>query len=151
VADNPPPTSVVTRAWQLLPELWKSGQPGGRKTEQTQGRWITYLATAQGAKRAVVAYRLKDPIAAATPPASAPKPQQPLILTATPTNGLATLRQGSTGPAVSKAQALLGIAADGKFGPGTKAAVVAFQTGHGLTPDGVIGPATWQALTIRAA
>lgn len=35
---------------------------------------------------------------------------------------------------------------DGKIGPGTKAAVVAFQRSKGLTADGVVGRKTWDAL-----
>ncbi len=35
---------------------------------------------------------------------------------------------------------------DGKVGPGTKAAIVAFQKAQGLTADGVIGKRTWEAL-----
>lgn len=32
---------------------------------------------------------------------------------------------------------------DGKYGPKTKAAVVAYQRKHGLSADGAVGPATW--------
>lgn len=38
------------------------------------------------------------------------------------------------------------IAIDGIFGPKTKQAVIAFQKFVGLTPDGIVGPATWSAL-----
>lgn len=36
--------------------------------------------------------------------------------------------------------------ADGKFGNGTKSAVIAFQKAHGLSPDGIVGQNTWRAL-----
>lgn len=57
-----------------------------------------------------------------------------------------TIRKGSVGDSVKTLQTLLGIAVDGKFGNGTKAAVVAYQTAHGLAADGVVGPATWAKL-----
>ncbi len=57
-----------------------------------------------------------------------------------------TLRQGMTGENVKLVQQKLGQKMDGVFGPGTKGAVVAFQVQHHLTPDGVVGPATWNAL-----
>jgi hypothetical protein len=53
---------------------------------------------------------------------------------------------GSKGPAVTEAQKLLGVEADGYFGTITQAAVVNFQAAHGLEPDGWIGPYTWDAL-----
>jgi hypothetical protein len=67
--DHPPPQAVQNRAWQLLPILWKTG-PKSRKTEQTQGRWITYVAEPMGAKKGVVAYR---PKAGATVTSSPPR------------------------------------------------------------------------------
>lgn len=37
-------------------------------------------------------------------------------------------------------------AQDGNFGRATQQSVAAFQSAAGLTPDGVVGPLTWQAL-----
>ncbi len=164
--DNPPPAPVVARANQLLPTLWSSGRAGQTHTEQTAGRWVTYQAskTATGL-RGVTAWRPR-PNAAPLPAPTSLLPRSPsvapagavVLVKATPApaaappistapNGTAVLRQGASGPAVVRAQQLLGIAADGKFGPNTKAAVIAFQRSHGLTPDGVVGPNTWAALT----
>jgi len=36
---------------------------------------------------------------------------------------------------------------DGIYGPETQAAVIAFQQEYGLTPDGIIGPRTWEKLS----
>jgi peptidoglycan hydrolase-like protein with peptidoglycan-binding domain len=38
------------------------------------------------------------------------------------------------------------LAVDGAFGPRTHRAVVAFQHGHRLVADGIVGPHTWAAL-----
>jgi hypothetical protein len=58
-----------------------------------------------------------------------------------------TIRRGSRGPFVEQMQKLLGIGADGVFGPGTEAALRAFQRSKGITPDGIAGPKTWAALS----
>jgi putative chitinase len=65
-----------------------------------------------------------------------------------PSPGVAftTLKVGSSGPAVVEIQTLLGITADGQFGPGTAAAVKTFQTRNGLAADGIVGPATYEEL-----
>ena len=53
------------------------------------------------------------------------------------------LKLASTGEEVTKLQELLGVDAIGKFGPKTEAAVKGWQSAHGLTPDGIVGDATW--------
>jgi len=64
------------------------------------------------------------------------------------------LREGDQGPDVFelqnrlKAQGFPSGAIDGEFGPGTTAAVIAFQRSEGLLPDGVVGPRTAAALGV---
>ena len=41
------------------------------------------------------------------------------------------------------------VVVDGAFGPNTTAAVQAFQSSHGLSADGVVGPITWAALVVQ--
>lgn len=63
-----------------------------------------------------------------------------------------TLRLFSRGEPVTRLQQLLneigkaGLAVDGDFGPQTQNAVMAFQAGEGLQPDGIVGPKTWERL-----
>lgn len=66
----------------------------------------------------------------------------PDTFTAMGLHELVLLRVGSRGDAVKKMQEELGIGADGKFGNGTKKAVMEFQKSAGLVADGMAGPAT---------
>jgi HK97 family phage prohead protease len=74
---------------------------------------------------------------------------------AAPTPGNANpVGPGETGKRVSDLQARLNefgakLKADGKFGPGTLAAVKAFQQAHGLKVDGLVGPKTTAALRTK--
>ena len=67
---------------------------------------------------------------------------------------MAVLQQGSSGSDVTALQTRLGVlgfdpnGVDGNFGPGTKAALIAFQQSKGLTADGKAGPATMAALQL---
>jgi hypothetical protein len=174
VPDSPPPQLVVARAFALLPQLWQRGE-GSSTTEQTAGRWITYVARMVGVKKSVLAYRLAQPttpvvapvmpgapVAMAPPgivpavyhPTAAPVPMPipvhpaaaPPPHPATPLPTLKLTHPNTKGPSVIYLQQRLGIPADGVFGTSTDHAVRAFQTAHGLQPDGVVGPATWHAL-----
>lgn len=57
-----------------------------------------------------------------------------------------TLKMGAKGAEVKCLQALVGVKADGSFGKGTKAAVIAWQKSAGLTADGVVGAKSRAAL-----
>jgi peptidoglycan hydrolase-like protein with peptidoglycan-binding domain len=69
-----------------------------------------------------------------------------------PNPGQPTISVGATGNVVRRLERALrrtpdlGIAVDGAFSPALEATVKDFQSGTGLTPDGVVGPLTWNAL-----
>jgi putative chitinase len=61
------------------------------------------------------------------------------------------MRKGDAGPDVVRLQARLrrvgqGVGLDGEFGAATEACLARFQTAHGLAPDGIAGPRSWEAL-----
>jgi Putative peptidoglycan binding domain len=154
---EPPPGAVVQRASSLLASLWKGGE-GTFKVEKTAGVWVYYRATAMGSKRGVVAYRERVPSLAPVPSAGpitvtplGPAPGGPTAPASNQSVALPTLRRGASGSDVRILQQRLGLAVDGKFGPGTEAAVRAHQARSGLAADGVVGPRTWASLMARAA
>ena len=64
------------------------------------------------------------------------------------------VQNGNQGHPIRALQFLLrahghNLAVDGMFGPATEAAVKAFQTGKGMTADGIVTPQTWSALIIQ--
>ena len=158
VPDVPVGPGVAARASQLLPVLWKAGK-GTFKIENTAGRWIAYRAVAMGTKKGVVAYR-----------EASPGPQPVNTSYSGRSDGAASHRAArhredtradqrgaNHSPGLQGAGrhdrtahafvSRLPVCRRWKLGPGTKAAAVAFQRSQGLTPDGVIGPATWGALS----
>jgi peptidoglycan hydrolase-like protein with peptidoglycan-binding domain len=80
-------------------------------------------------------------------PAPQPPPAAPTAVPGFP----GTVSRGSHGDAVRQVQQRLAdrgwpIVVDGAFGPGTDTIVRKFQQEKGLTVDGIVGPATWNAL-----
>ncbi|MCL2322872.1 MAG: peptidoglycan-binding protein, partial [Oscillospiraceae bacterium] len=86
-----------------------------------------------------------------------PKPPVELPPSGIPPYPGTPLRVGSTGANVSLMQTYLktirmvypyipSLTVTGIFSEETKAAVIAFQNFYGLTPDGIIGPATWNKI-----
>ena len=56
------------------------------------------------------------------------------------------LKKGSSGQMVKNIQELLGLTADGIYGPATEAAVRAWQLNNSLHVDGMVGPKTMQTM-----
>jgi len=56
---------------------------------------------------------------------------------------MAMLKKGMAGEPVKRMQAMLGVAADGDFGPGTDKALRDYQAANGLSVDGIAGPDTF--------
>jgi hypothetical protein len=69
-----------------------------------------------------------------------------LALVAAPTAHAGDLKRGAKGPRVAFVQKVLGQHVDRIYGKQTKRAVKRFQRRHGLAADGIVGPATWEAL-----
>lgn len=68
--------------------------------------------------------------------------EQPTLLPASYTILGRTMKLGSVGEDVKVWQRLLGIAADGVFGPQTKAKTIDWQKAARLVADGIVGPAS---------
>ena len=64
----------------------------------------------------------------------------------TPNVDFDMVKLGSKGAWVVKLQTALDVNVDGDFGPSTDAALKAFQSSHGLEPDGLAGRNTYRAL-----
>ncbi|MDB5168893.1 MAG: peptidoglycan-binding protein [Candidatus Saccharibacteria bacterium] len=97
--------------------------------------------------QAVAGHAQVAPETGSSASASAQSSSTPKVTPSTTCTGTPTLGVGNVGPCVKLVQSKVGATQDSKFGPGTKAKVMAFQKSHGLVADGIVGPKTWAALT----
>lgn len=81
------------------------------------------------------------------PAPAKPKPKPPV--SALIRVDLPSFREGDSGQAVRSLQVLLGIKADGVYGPSTLAAVLAFKRAHHLPEDGIVGGGVYAHLFPR--
>src|SRR5918999_6309289 len=124
------------------PELWERSLTRSRLRREREAARRASAPTARKVGFALAAATVLAPLAQQTAAAQT---------TATAAQTGEFLRKGDRGPAVAAIQQALGIAADGIFGPQTRAAVRAFQARNGLEVDGIVGPATMAALGISGA
>lgn len=138
---------------------WKA-QPTGSQMGQTWALWLhlAFHPDFLGDSRPITQVIGEGTV---TPP----PPTPPIIVNPTPTPpvlqpgatsivdvNVTTIRRGSTGHKVRKAQGIMAtdfgqkLTPDGNFGPATEAAVRNVQAFFGLGVDGICGPKTWKIL-----
>jgi GH25 family lysozyme M1 (1,4-beta-N-acetylmuramidase)/peptidoglycan hydrolase-like protein with peptidoglycan-binding domain len=123
--------------WQYTDQATMAGFASPVDMSEFNGTTATLAALANGAVPAVT---------------SAPKPLRfpllsPTALAAALTKAYGSvLKQGSSGPAVTAVQQVIGATNDGAFGPATAAAVTKWQIAHKVPGTAVVDAATWRAI-----
>jgi peptidoglycan hydrolase-like protein with peptidoglycan-binding domain len=154
-------TGSAVKEWQTFLGITADGQ-FGPNTDTATRRWqAAHGLTADGIVGPnTLAAAQASPSATAAPvaiPVSYPAPSITVAppLSASPSfASMPLIQQGSSGAAVKTWQQIIGVTADGSFGPATRAATIRWQAAHGLTADGQVGPHTWaaaQSMTVSGA
>lgn len=113
------------------------GQSYGSPKTGDQGTEIAVTAYSRSKWQYVLRYMGAG---AAAPKNTAPKKKRYAVATTMP-----IIKYGSTGKAVKVWQLIVGVDADGEFGPVTRAATIQFQKSKKLEQDAEVGSDTWGA------
>ena len=152
--DDPPPPEVVSRAWALLPTLWAQGE-GSKVTENTSGRWITYVAERHiDGLEGVTAYRAVNcqPVPPVpVPPGPAPGPAPPEPGPVVPPPVVPPGPEPSHTPAQTTALAMNVALGTHGYKLADQALYRAFQKAVGITADGFPGTGTMGKLSATLA
>ena len=118
------------------------GQSYGSPASGDQGSEIAVTAYSRSKWQHVLRY------AGSASPSSGsvtPAPAQPTVKRYAVSTQLPIIKQGSVGTCAKIWQTIIGVTADGEFGPNTHKATIQFQKANGLEQDGEVGPQTWAA------
>lgn len=141
---------------------WRVQNPSSNGMGQTWALWLhltihpDYISDGRPISDVLGGVVAPPPPPVPPPPIVINPPVTPPVLTPGGTStvdvNVTTVRRGSTGHKVKKAQAIMAanfgqnITVDGQFGAQTDAAVRNVQGFFGLTVDGIVGPKTWGIL-----
>lgn len=121
----------------------------GRNTVQIAAAMPQYCKAAGRKLPGLVQRRAAEVALFNTPVTTAPA-NQPAVKAAEVNQeseeyNMKTIRKGSKGNMVKVWQIIVGATPDGNFGGGTESKTKSWQSNHGLSADGVVGPKSWKA------
>lgn len=135
-------TGAIVTQWQQILGITADGKFGPATVAATKTWQAAHGLVADG----VVGPKSWT---AAQPVTVAVNPVVKTVVQTTTTTTKPTIKNGSSGVAVIEWQGIVGVTADGKFGPATETATKIWQTARGLTADGIVGPQSWNAAAIN--
>ena len=120
----------------------------GRNTVQIAAAMPQYCKAAGRKLPGLVQRRAAEVALFNTPVTTAPE-NQPVVKVAEVNQeseeyNMKTIRKGSKGNMVKVWQIIVGATPDGNFGGGTESKTKSWQSNHGLSADGVVGPKSWK-------
>jgi cell wall-associated NlpC family hydrolase len=117
------------------------GQSKGGPAPGDQGDEIGVTAYSRGSWQHVYRYAGSATVSSG----SSAAPAAPIVKRYAVSTQLPIIKNGSVGTCVKIWQQIIGVTADGEFGPNTLAKTKTFQSQHKCDADGEVGPQTWAA------